>query len=177
MIKLWNHGDAPWRQHYLWIIKLDSLMDPSRNQLVMIHVSSNPGLGTTTSLCLGSWILYPNISASIIFSDSATEIWLDLNDHFQQNNEPRIFQLRRELTNLVQNQNSVSVHFTNLKTLSEELRKYRPSYTCRQCACGGVREPSSYFQMEYVMSFLIGLNDSYAQIRSQLLMLDHIPQI
>ena len=31
--------------------------------------------------------------------------------------------------------------------------------------------------MEYVMSFLIGLNDSFAQIRGQLLLLDPLPPI
>lgn len=45
------------------------------------------------------------------------------------------------------------------------------------CTCEGVKELSSYFQMEYVMLFLMGLNDSYAQIRSQLLIFDPIPQI
>ena len=43
-----------------------------------------------------SWILNSvskDISASILFSDSAIEIWIDLRDRFQQSNGPRIFQL------------------------------------------------------------------------------------
>ncbi|KAL5573861.1 hypothetical protein UlMin_023458 [Ulmus minor] len=51
-----------------------------------------------------SWILNSvskEISASIIFFDSAYEIWLDLKDRFQQSNGPRIFQLCRELMNHV----------------------------------------------------------------------------
>ena len=43
-----------------------------------------------------SWILNSvskDISASILFSDSALEIWIDLRDRFQQSNGPRIFQL------------------------------------------------------------------------------------
>ena len=45
---------------------------------------------------VSSWILNSvskDISASIIFSESASEIWLDLQDRFQQSNSPRIFQL------------------------------------------------------------------------------------
>ncbi|KAL5577328.1 hypothetical protein UlMin_019027 [Ulmus minor] len=52
-----------------------------------------------------SWILNSiskEISTSIIFATSAREIWLDLRDSFQQKNEPRIFQLKRELMNLRQ---------------------------------------------------------------------------
>ena len=61
-----------------------------------------------------SWILNSvskEISASKIFAYSTREIWLDLKDRFQQRNGPRIFQLRRELMNLVQDQNFVSVYF------------------------------------------------------------------
>ena len=36
---------------------------------------------------------------------------------------------------------------------------------------------SAYHQMEYVMSFLMGLNESYAQIRGPLLLMDHLPPI
>ena len=36
---------------------------------------------------------------------------------------------------------------------------------------------NSYFQMEYVMCFLMGLNDSFSQVRGQLLLLDPIPLI
>ena len=67
-----------------------------------------------------SWILNSvskEISASIIYAHSAREIWIDLRDRFQQSNGPRNFQLRRELMNLSQDQQSVSVYFTKLKTI------------------------------------------------------------
>ncbi|KAL5560835.1 hypothetical protein UlMin_037046 [Ulmus minor] len=89
-----------------------------------------------------SWILNSiskEISASIIFFDSAYEIWLDLKDCFQQSNGPRIFQLHRELMNHVQDQNFVSVCFTKLKFIWEELSNYRPNCTCGKCTYGGVK--------------------------------------
>ena len=43
--------------------------------------------------------------------------------------------------------------------------------------CGGVKELANYFQMEYAMSFLMGLNDTFAQIRGQILLLDPPPPI
>lgn len=67
-----------------------------------------------------SWILNcvsKEISASIIYTESANEIWTDLKEHFQQRNGPQIFQLRRELMNYTQGQMSVSVYFTKLKTV------------------------------------------------------------
>lgn len=126
-----------------------------------------------------SWILNSvskDISASIIFGESARDIWLDLQDRFQQSNGPRIFQLRRELINHSQGQNSVSVYFTKLKTIWEELNNYRPQCACGKC-CDGIRKLEACHQMDYVMTFLMGLNESYASVRSQILLLDPLPLI
>lgn len=116
-----------------------------------------------------SWILNSvskEISASIVFADSAQEIWLDLKDRFQQSNGPRIFQLRRELINHCQGQTSVSVYFTKLKALWEELSNFRPQCACGKC-CEGVKKLESFHQMDHVLTFLMGLNESFAQVRSQ----------
>lgn len=124
------------------------------------------------------WILNSvskEISASIIYVESAHELWLDLKESFQLKYKPRIFQLKHELMSLAQDQNSVSIYFTKLKTTWEELSNYRPVCSCSKCTCGGVKNPSSYYQIEYVMSFLIGLNDSYSQVRGQLLFMDPLP--
>ena len=89
-----------------------------------------------------SWIMNSvskEISTSIIFSESASEIWLDLNDRFQQSNGPKIFQLRRELVNRNHDQNSISVYFTKLKALWEELGNFRPVCSCGKCTCGELR--------------------------------------
>ena len=40
------------------------------------------------------------ISSSLLFGESAAKIWTDLNERFQQSNGPRIYQLKRELTNM-----------------------------------------------------------------------------
>lgn len=88
-----------------------------------------------------SWILNSvskEISASIMFVNSAVEISNDLRERFQQSNGPRIFQLHREIVNLNQENMSVSVHFTKLKSLWDELSNFRPSCTCGKCTCGGV---------------------------------------
>ena len=59
----------------------------------------------------------------------------------------------------------------------EELTNYRPTCTCAKCSCGGNKELVDYHHMEYVMSFLMGLNDIFSQVRGQILLLDPIPPI
>lgn len=127
-----------------------------------------------------SWILNSvskEISASIIFSDSAYDIWNDLKERYQQANGPRIFQLRKKLMNLQQGQLSISAYFTKLKIIWDELSSYRPTCSCGKCTCGGLKCLAEYYHAEYVMSFLMGLNDTYSQVRGQLLLMDPIPPI
>lgn len=127
-----------------------------------------------------SWILNSvskEILASVIYATSAYEIWIDLKDRFQQKNGPLIFQLRRELMNLVRDQNDVNVYFTKLKTVWEELSNYRPTCNCGKCTCGGVKELNNHYQMEYMLSFLMGLHDSFSQVRGHILLMDPMPPI
>lgn len=79
--------------------------------------------------------------------------------------------------NLNQGQSSVGVYFTKLKTIWEELSNYRPVCSCGKCDCEGTKKMVDHYHMEYLMSFLMGLNDSFAQVRGQLLLIDPIPPI
>ena len=81
------------------------------------------------------------------------------------------------MINLAQDQQLVSVYFTKLKALWEELSNFRPFCSCGKCTCGGVKELAAHYQLEYVMSFLMGLNESFAQVRGQLLLMDPLPVI
>lgn len=104
-----------------------------------------------------SWLLNSvskEISTSVLFSDSAHEIWRDLEERFQQGNKPRIFKLRRELSNLKQDQKSVGAYFTNLKSIHEELNNYKPTCSCN-CSCGGSKALNEFYHEEYVMSFMM----------------------
>ncbi|TYK18103.1 Cysteine-rich RLK (receptor-like protein kinase) 8 [Cucumis melo var. makuwa] len=69
------------------------------------------------------------------------------------------------------------MYFTKFKTLIDELNSYRPACTCGSCRCGGNLEAANFLQTEYLMDFLMGLNDSYAQTRTQLLLMEPIPSI
>ena len=75
-----------------------------------------------------------------MFTETAYDIWNDLKDRFQQSNGPRIFQIKRDLMNIVQNDDSVSTYFTKLKVLWEELANFDTHCTCGLCTCGGSRD-------------------------------------
>ena len=58
-----------------------------------------------------SWILNsstPNIANSVIFYNTAHEVWEDLQNRFFQSNAPRIFHIEREITCLTQDQVTIA---------------------------------------------------------------------
>ncbi|XP_060969595.1 uncharacterized protein LOC133036851 [Cannabis sativa] len=69
------------------------------------------------------------------------------------------------------------MYFTKLKTIRDELNNYRPSCTYNGCTCGGVKRLQDHYHMEYIMSFLMGLSDSYSQVRGSILLMDPLPEV
>jgi hypothetical protein len=124
-----------------------------------------------------SWILNsvsPEIANSVIFVDSASAMWSDLQERFSQSNGPRIFQLQKRISSLTQGSNSVSAYYTQLKGLWDELLSFRP---ISNCTCGGSKVLVDHHHQEYVFHFLMGLHESFANVRGQILLADPLPPI
>ncbi|KAL5575080.1 hypothetical protein UlMin_016779 [Ulmus minor] len=124
-----------------------------------------------------SWILnavFKDIAYSIMYIHDAQSMWIDLHDRFNQSNGPRIFQLKQQIHALTQGSNGVSAYFTKLKIFWDELRDFRPTPVCN---CGGMKSLIDYQHEDYVLQFLMGLNESFNQIKAQILMSDPLPPI
>lgn len=61
-----------------------------------------------------------------------------------------------------------------LKTCWDELKEFRPIMSCN---CGGIKVWMDYQDREYVLQFLMGLNESFSQIHAQILMSEALPSI
>ena len=193
-----HHSDSPGTVLVSQLLNGDNYTSWSRSMKIALSVKNKLGFVDGTILkpeienaalynawnrnnnIVLAWILNSvskEISSSIIFGESAFEVWKDLEERFQQSNGPRIFQLRRELINMVQDQKPVVHYFTKLKGVWEELSNFRPNCTCGKCTCGGIKELNAFHQSEYVMQFLMGLNESFTHARGQVLLMDPIPPI
>uniref|UniRef100_A0A2N9GYQ8 Reverse transcriptase Ty1/copia-type domain-containing protein n=1 Tax=Fagus sylvatica TaxID=28930 RepID=A0A2N9GYQ8_FAGSY len=130
-----------------------------------------------------TWILNcvsKKIHASVLYKPTAYVIWKELQDKFSQSNGPQIFQLEKEIGSLTQNQNSVSDYYTNLQGLWEELLNYSPNPVCNctpSCSCGAMTKTMEKYEQRCVMQFLMGLNESFAAVRGQILLMDPMPPI
>jgi hypothetical protein len=67
-----------------------------------------------------SWILNSvskEIANSVIFLNTAADMWEDLKERFSQSNGLRVFQLQKAISTLTQGNHSVSSYYTHLKGL------------------------------------------------------------
>ena len=131
---------------------------------------------------VASWILNSfsqEIATSIVYKDTALEIWNDLRERLSQGNGPRVFQLLKDIAGITQGQSSITSYFTQLNVLWDQLQKFRPfpMCSCGFCTCNLGQKLNDLQHQDLVMQFLMGLNDSYAQVRAQILLMDPLPPI
>ncbi|KAG7590495.1 Retrotransposon Copia-like N-terminal [Arabidopsis suecica] len=118
-----------------------------------------------------AWILNvvnQQIYDSILYYEDAVEMWNDLYLRFRVSNLPRKYQLEQSITTLRQGTLDLATYYTKKKTLWEQLANTR-SLTVKRCDCDHVKELMEEAETSRIIQFLMGLNDSFANIRGQIL--------
>nr|XP_028943579.1 uncharacterized protein LOC114819382 [Malus domestica] len=122
-----------------------------------------------------SWILnsvHSDIGNSVMYTNTAAKVWEELRERFSQGNDSRIYQIKRDIVEHRQGQQSVAVYYTKLKAMWDELSSYNEAATY---SCGGLETLRKREDKEKVMQFLMGLNDNYSAIRGQILLMQPLP--
>jgi hypothetical protein len=112
--------------------------------------------------------------------ENALDVWNDLKERFAQSDLVRIAELQQELYSLKQDSRSVTEFYSDLKLIWEELEIYlpMPSCSCRvRCSCEAMRAARHNHMLLYVIRFLTGLNDNFAMVKSQILLMDPLPPL
>ncbi|KAF5441887.1 hypothetical protein F2P56_037152, partial [Juglans regia] len=132
-----------------------------------------------------SWLMNSiskDIRNSLLYVASAVDLWKELTTRYLRSDGPRVFELEKSLSSITQDSLSITEYFSSFKTLWDEYINYRPFPTCScgkmaTCTCNLFDFLLIRQQSDYVLKFLVGLNDSYASIRSQLLMVSPLPSM
>uniref|UniRef100_A0A2N9GH85 Reverse transcriptase Ty1/copia-type domain-containing protein n=1 Tax=Fagus sylvatica TaxID=28930 RepID=A0A2N9GH85_FAGSY len=128
-----------------------------------------------------SWItncLSRHIYSIVVYLYTAKEVWDDLQQRYTQSNGTRVHHLKQAIASFKQETLTVSDYFTILKGFWDELLSYRPIPGCTcgaKCICGLSRILLDYQHYDYVHSFLMGLDDSFAAVRRQILLMEPLP--
>ena len=129
-----------------------------------------------------SWILNSiskDIVDAFLYTNTVKELWDELGERFGECNGPLIYQIQREIASISQGTMSVSQYYTKLKKAWDELNHlmHVPNCSRRPCTCGNVKAVASILSNNQLMQFLMGLNESFDGIRSQILLLDLLPSV
>ncbi len=116
-----------------------------------------------------SWLINsinPELHDSIAYHDSAVELWRDLEERFGHTNEPRVHELRRNIALTNQGSLTVASYYTKLKGYWDELGMH---LVILKCTCKTSKEWAAEKEKERTHQFLIGLDQNFKTIRSQIL--------
>lgn len=128
-----------------------------------------------------SWILNTvaeQIGNNLNFINSVSKLWNELHEHYAQIDGHKIYQLSNDIVQLKQSDCSIEVYYHKLKGLWDEFDALEAPYLCTcVCNCENGKENSERDQRKRLVQFLIGLDDSYANIRGQILLMQPLPSV
>ncbi|XP_070056538.1 uncharacterized protein [Nicotiana tomentosiformis] len=86
--------------------------------------------------------------------------------------------MQKELTDLVQGSDDTVGYFTKLKCLWDELDTLNTNVHCSyNYNCGGKQKMNQFKDDDRLIQFLMVLNETYTQARSNILMINPLPTI
>lgn len=155
-------------------------VDGSFPELEKSHPDYSSWFRCNSIVC--TWIVNAvdkSIAKSIMFLDTARQMWLDIHDQFRQSNGPRTAEIKQLIFSEVQGSQSINEYYTKLKQLWEELKNHESPYKCC-CAresCESFKTLMDRDEQDRVLKFLMGLNDTFTATRGQILMMEPKPSL
>ncbi|XP_070047514.1 uncharacterized protein [Nicotiana tomentosiformis] len=109
----------------------------------------------------------------IVYAKNARAVWKDLRERFDKVNISRVYQMHKAIATITQGADSVLVYFSKLRNIWNEFDNMVPPL----CDCAKSKNFIEFMQKYKVLQFFMGLNKTYEQARSQILMTSPIPRI
>ncbi|XP_070002393.1 uncharacterized protein [Nicotiana sylvestris] len=108
---------------------------------------------------------------SIVYASNARKVWADFQERYDRPNLSRIYHLLTAIATLSQGTDSVTIYYSKMKDLWDELDVIAP---LASCDCEESRPSIELLINIRLLQFLIGLNESYGNIRSNVLAKRHV---
>ncbi|KAL0303759.1 UNVERIFIED_CONTAM: Retrovirus-related Pol polyprotein from transposon RE2 [Sesamum radiatum] len=148
-----------------------------------------PAVGSTSleqwrrvDLMVTSWIwnsMSKDIVESFMYCATSRELWIAIHARYGRSNGPMVYQLQREISIVSQQDLDLTTYLTKVTKLWNELSCFKPAPRCKcgACTCGVNKEIEDDMASTQLVQFLMGLHESFNNERSQILMLDPLPNI
>ncbi|XP_019228551.1 PREDICTED: uncharacterized protein LOC109209690 [Nicotiana attenuata] len=123
-----------------------------------------------------SWLtnsLTKEISRSVEYLVLAKDIWNELEERYGKTDGARIFELKKDLAHIPPGSLDIASYYNKIKQLRDEITSISVNYLT-VCTCG---ENKKVEEEQKVYQFLMGLNETYLQVRSNTIMLKILPSM
>ncbi|XP_031097043.1 uncharacterized protein LOC116001300 [Ipomoea triloba] len=120
------------------------------------------------------------INGNISTPDLPKGVWEDLERRFSQQDAQRSSVLQNDINNLKQGSLPVNEYYTRARTLWEEMNALRLIPICRcepRCSCELTDQIRKERDTDQVIRFLQGLNEEYNSLKSNVLVLEPLPEV
>lgn len=107
------------------------------------------------------------IARSVEFSELAKDIQREVEERYGKADAARVFELKKELTHISQGSLDIASYFNKLKQLQDEIVSLSITRV-RSCTYGENSQYQKDEDVQRVCQFLMGLNDTYIQTRSNI---------
>ncbi|XP_048231267.1 uncharacterized protein LOC125370296 [Ricinus communis] len=156
-----HHSDQPGLVLVTQLLNEENYSTWSRAMLMALSIKNKEGFVN-------------DIGASIIYINSAHEIWADLEERYSNTNSIHLFHVEEAIHNCKQDNMTIGGYYTKLKGLWDERDALCNIPTC---TCGTMKEVLQFQQNQKTMKFLMGLNEVYSAVRGQILLIDPLPTV
>ncbi|KAK9669165.1 hypothetical protein RND81_13G112900 [Saponaria officinalis] len=122
------------------------------------------------------------IADSLSYVTSSKHMWDELEERFNQSNAPYLYQLRKDVIQIVQNDSSVAEYYSRLKFVWEDVRALDPLPECNcgavsKCSCSLLKKIVDRDNKNNLIDFLMGLHPKFEALRGQILAMDPFPSV
>ncbi|XP_010554907.1 PREDICTED: uncharacterized protein LOC104824498 [Tarenaya hassleriana] len=130
---------------------------------------------------VGGWIMNSvaeHIAQSLLYVETARDMWLFLSKSYQQSNAPRKYRIKQKLRDLRQGSMDVASYFSAIFAVWKEFQTIRANHscTCGRCTCLLSKRWNDEDEGDFVIDFLFGLNDEYENVCGHILAMDPPPE-
>ncbi|KAK4393927.1 hypothetical protein Sango_1863500 [Sesamum angolense] len=134
-----------------------------------------------TDSMVRTWILNTlskDIVNAYLYAASARSLWLDLEARYGECDDLFFTKFKGDWV-YDTGESDVTAYYTSMKQLWDELACLMPPVlcSCGKCTCGSNKAKTDQIEASQLIQFLTGLNESYDNIRNQILVLDPLPHV
>ncbi|KAM0035399.1 putative retrotransposon gag domain, retrotransposon Copia-like protein [Helianthus debilis subsp. tardiflorus] len=109
-----------------------------------------------------------------VFSKLASEVWTDLKESFDKVDGSIVYDLYKKINGISQNGSTVAEYYNRLTTM---WKQFDAMVHIPSCSCQAAKDYNDFSTLIKLMQFLMGLDDVYQPVRTNLLTREPFPSV